>query len=103
MNKSFEFIKERMKSLKNDKEGRLMELVPAVAGFIVVGLFTGVAAKVLSDFATTLTNGTDADDAVLNASAGVSNLADYLPLLGTIIILGIIISTLVGAFQYFKS
>ena len=87
-----------MKFVKKD----LMGLVPQIAAFIILGIFAGVGAKILSDFRTGLTSGTVADDAVLNATQGIGNMTNYFGTLGTIVVLGAIIAVLFGVFAYFK-
>ena len=55
-------------------------------------------AKVTDEIASEMTDGTVADDAAKNATAGIGKLAKYLPLLGLVVAAAIIISVVVGSF-----
>ena len=87
---------------KTKKQFNLMALLPAIAAFIMIGIFAGVGAKVLDDLGKEVTTGSQANASIENATQGIGNLTSYLGLLGTIVILGVIIAVLMGVLGYFK-
>lgn len=73
--------------------------VPAVIfALVIAGMLLGAGALALSQFSTSLTAGSSERMAVGNTSLGLNNLAQQLPVVGTIIGVAIIIFVVVSAF-----
>lgn len=78
---------------------RLQDLAPIAVSFVVVGIVLGIGANILSEVETSLTAGSDAALAVDNATAGIAELASWLPTIALIIAAAVIIGILFFAFS----
>jgi hypothetical protein len=81
---------------------RIQDMPGVVWGIVLVGVFLGVGAIVLSEFATTQASGSNARMAIDNASAGVLNISKQLPTVGTIFGVLLIVGAVVMLFFYFR-
>ena len=81
---------------------RIQDMPGIVWGLVLVGVFLGVGAIVLSEFGTTQTAGSNARMAIDNASSGLLNISKQLPTVGTIFGVLLIVGAVVMLFFYFK-
>ena len=72
--------------------------------FVLVGVTLGIGAYVNSQIQTTAGWGVTTTEylAVANATAGISKLSQWLPIIAVVIAAGIVIGVLVGAFAFGK-
>lgn len=92
-----------MKALfnKNKKGVFGLEALPNVAmAFMLTGILFAVAAIVLASFQsdTSVSTNTDANASIANALEANTNVTGKLPLIGTIIVLGLIVLIVLGVF-----
>ncbi len=78
---------------------RLEDLAPAGIAFVVVGIVLGIGADVLTDISEGQAAGTG-KDATLNATAGVGELASWMPTIALVVAAAIIIGIVVTYFVY---
>lgn len=83
---------------KKGQQGVLAGLLGAGLTLVVLAIGLGYGAKILTDVGTGLTG--DASAAVANGTKAISNMASNTPTLGTILVVGAVISVLVGAFAF---
>ena len=79
----------------------LTRMADAALGFVIVGVILAVGIKVLAGMQTGMTGVAAA--AISNATAGISELASWLPTIGLVIAASIVIAVIVWAFTNLRS
>ena len=80
----------------------LQLLIPIVAAFVVAGLFIAFSSEIAGDIRDDMTANSLEYNATQDTMTGMGNISAKFPTLGTIIIAGVLLSTLV-AFLVFKT
>ena len=82
-----------MQLSKIGKKGRYdIGSLPSIGiAFIIIGIVLGAGALVLSKFNDKLTAGSIQSQAVLNASEGIKEVSEFLPTIGIIVAIAVII------------
>ena len=83
------------------KKGTLADAPEWVWAIVTVGIFAGVGAIVLSEFADTLTSTSVEYAAVKNASNAIANLSQQLPTVGTVLGVLLIVAAVAVMAVYF--
>jgi hypothetical protein len=78
----------------------VMEMAPAAAAFVVVGIVIATGLVVLGNYKTSLTTGSAEQNATSKAIEGIGKLADQLPTIGLALAAAIVIAIIFGAFAY---
>ena len=88
------------KKRKHRKGLALGELVTVALMFVLIGVTLGIGAYINSQIQSTAgwANTTTQYLAVSNATSGLSNIAQWLPIIGIVIAAGVIIAVLVSSF-----
>lgn len=87
------------KSMKGLSPATMLSFAVLILAFIVLGIITSVGALINANILTTVTN-TQAQLVLNNTTLGIQNVAGQYPLLGTIMIFGLIIVALVVFFFF---
>lgn len=78
----------------------LMELAPAAAAFVVVGIVIATGLSVMSNYQTDLTVNSSEYNATGKAITGIGKLADQLPTIGLALAAAAVIGIIFGVFAY---
>jgi len=87
-----------MRVLKNKKGFTLGQLAAVGVTFVVIAIVLGMGAKVLDKVDDTMTSGTVAYSSVQNGTAGIGELASWLPTIAIIVAAAVIIGIVVTYF-----
>jgi len=81
----------------------LGSLLPAIAAFIVIGIFAGVGAKILGDMGEIQEEEIVKEEITTNnLTTALTQMNDWAGLLGTIVILGVVIAVVIGVIGSFR-
>ena len=78
----------------------LRQLPTAAVLFVVAGIALAIGADITNEVGTDITGAT-AKDAAYNATAGIGELASWMPTIGLVVAAGIILAIVMGAFMFF--
>ncbi len=73
---------------------RIQDYAPVAIAFVLIGVVLGVGADILDNVDDSMTAGTTAFAAVQNASEGIGELAEWLPIVGLVVAAALVIGIL---------
>lgn len=78
---------------------RIQDYAPIAIAFVLIGVVLGVGADILDNVDDSFTANTTAAVAVGNASLGIAELSEWLPIIGLVVAAGLVIGILFNAFS----
>lgn len=78
---------------------RIQDYAPVAIAFVLIGVVLGVGADILDNVDDSMTTGSIAHASVQNASLGIAELAEWLPIVGLVVAAALVIGILFNAFS----
>ncbi len=78
---------------------RIQDYAPVAIAFVLVGVVLSVGADILDNVDDSFTANTTAAVSVGNATLGIAELSEWLPIIGLVVAAGLVIGILFGAFS----
>lgn len=79
---------------------QLKDLAPAGIAFVVIAITLSIGAEILQDIEASATQNTTVDSVYQNGTAGLAEIAGWLPTLGLVLAAAVVIGSVVAFFAF---